>query len=46
MAREDVAELTRLFETTRYGGVAVDEDREQRARSALRRIERTYGDDR
>jgi hypothetical protein len=45
MAREDVTELTRLFETTRYGGVAVDEDREHRARSALRRIERAYGGD-
>ncbi|MFC5970901.1 DUF4129 domain-containing protein [Halomarina salina] len=46
MSRDDVGELTRLFERTRYGGVAVDEGREQRATTALRRIERTYGDDR
>jgi hypothetical protein len=46
MRREDVSELTRLFETTRYGGVAVDADREERATTALRRIERAYGGDR
>ena len=46
MSREDVGELTRLFESTRYGGVAVDEGREERATTALRSIERTYGDGR
>ena len=46
MRREDVSELTRLFESTRYGGVAVDEGREQRATTALRRIERAYGEER
>nr|WP_305794393.1 DUF4129 domain-containing protein [Halomarina rubra] len=46
MSRDDVAELTRLFETTRYGGRTVDADREERATTALRRIERTYGGDR
>lgn len=45
MSREDVTELTWLFETTRYGGRAVDESREERATAALRRIERTYGGD-
>lgn len=42
MAREDVDELTRLFEEVRYGGVAATPDREARAVSALRRIESTY----
>lgn len=42
MAREDVDELTRLFEATRYGDEAVTERREQRALAALRRIEREY----
>nr|WP_267902950.1 DUF4129 domain-containing protein [Halomarina oriensis] len=46
MSREDVRELTDLFETTRYGGVAIDDEREERAVTALRRIERTYGGDR
>ncbi len=45
MAREDVDELTRLFETTRYGDRAVTDRRERRARAALRRIERTYADE-
>ncbi|MFC6836738.1 DUF4129 domain-containing protein [Halomarina ordinaria] len=42
MAREDVAELTTLFEVTRYGGAEVDATREERALAALRRIEREY----
>lgn len=42
MDREDVAELTELFEAVRYGGAAVTEDREERAVAALRRIEREY----
>jgi hypothetical protein len=43
MAPDDVRELTALFETVRYGGESVTEDREQRAVSVLRRIESTYG---
>jgi hypothetical protein len=43
MAREDVRELTDLFELVRYGGEAPTPDRVDRARDALRRIERTYG---
>jgi hypothetical protein len=46
MGPDDVGELTRLFETTRYGGRTVDDEREERAVTALRRIERTYGDGR
>lgn len=42
MSREDVEKLTHLFETTRYGEQAASEEREQRARTALRRIEREY----
>ncbi|WP_248908317.1 DUF4129 domain-containing protein [Halocatena marina] len=42
MARDDVEELTTLFEATRYGNVDVSEEREQRALAALRRIEREY----
>jgi hypothetical protein len=44
MDREDVAELTRLFEAVRYGDAPVTEERAERATAALRRIERTYGD--
>jgi hypothetical protein len=44
MTREDVDELTRLFEEVRYGG-ADPADREQRAVAALRRIEAAYGGD-
>lgn len=44
MAREDVEELTRLFEDVRYGGVEPTADRERRAIGALRRIERTYAE--
>jgi hypothetical protein len=42
MDREDVAELTGLFEAVRYGGLEADADREDRAVDALRNIERTY----
>ncbi|RDI71331.1 DUF4129 domain-containing protein [Halopelagius longus] len=42
MARDDVTELTRLFEDVRYGGEAPTEEREARAIEALRRIESTY----
>jgi hypothetical protein len=47
MAREDVEELTALFEQVRYGGESPTEEHERRAIEALRRIEREYaGDDR
>lgn len=42
MTRDDVDELTDLFESVRYGGVAPTDDREQRAVTALRNIESTY----
>jgi hypothetical protein len=44
LAREDVDELTAVFEDVRYGGEAPTEERERRAVDALRRIERTDGD--
>ena len=44
MDREDVTELTGLFEAVRYGGLDADEERERRAVAALRSIERTYAD--
>ncbi len=44
MARDDVDELTRLFEEVRYGGHEATTDREERAVSALRRIESTYAE--
>ena len=44
MDREDVTELTGLFEAVRYGGLDADADRERRAVAALRNIERTYAD--
>ncbi|WP_276280844.1 DUF4129 domain-containing protein [Halorussus caseinilyticus] len=40
--RDDVAELTSLFEEVRYGGESPTEEREQQAVEALRRIEREY----
>ena len=40
----DVRELTTLFEDVRYGGETADEQREQRALAALRRIEDAYGE--
>ncbi|WP_132057066.1 DUF4129 domain-containing protein [Halorussus amylolyticus] len=44
MAREDVAELTALFEEVRYGGESATDDRERRALDALRNIEAEYAD--
>jgi len=45
MARDDVDELTNLFEEVRYGGETPTGEREERAVSALRRIEREYADE-
>jgi len=46
LAREDVRELTAIFEAVRYGDRPVTDERERRAETALRRIESTYaGDD-
>ncbi|MFC4407470.1 DUF4129 domain-containing protein [Haloarchaeobius iranensis] len=45
VSREDVAELTELFEEVRYGGEPVTADRERRAVDALRHIEDKYGDE-
>lgn len=42
MARDDVNELTELFEATRYGNIDASEERERRALAVLRRIEREY----
>ncbi|SFR36754.1 DUF4129 domain-containing protein [Halogeometricum limi] len=44
MAREDVDELTHLFEEVRYGGESATVTREERAVTALRRIEAAYAD--
>jgi hypothetical protein len=44
MDRDDVEELTRLFEAVRYGDADASDDREQRAVEALRRIEAAYGE--
>jgi hypothetical protein len=44
MDREDVTELTALFEDVRYGGEAATGEREERAVAALRRIEAAYAD--
>jgi hypothetical protein len=44
MARDDVDELTELFEGTRYGGIDASDERERRALAALRRIEREYAE--
>jgi hypothetical protein len=44
LAREDVATLTDLFREIRYGDAPATEAREERARTALRRIEETYAD--
>jgi hypothetical protein len=44
MAREDVDELTALFEDVRYGGAEATAEREERALAALRRIESTYAE--
>lgn len=45
MTRGDVAELTGLFESVRYGTAAPTDDRESRAVAALRRIEDAYAGD-
>lgn len=45
MDRDDVAELTSLFEAVRYGGESPTEEHERRAIEALRRIEREYAGD-
>jgi len=45
MTRNDVDELTDLFRTVRYGGRRVTDDRENRAVTALRRIEREYAEE-
>ena len=42
MDADDVRELTWLFEEVRYGDASVTDEREQRAREALRRIQETY----
>lgn len=42
LTRDDVEDLTRLFETVRYGDRQATADRERRARDLLRRIETTY----
>ncbi|WP_458206633.1 DUF4129 domain-containing protein [Haladaptatus sp. NG-SE-30] len=44
MNRDDVSELTNVFEEVRYGGEDATGDRERRAVSALRRIERHYAE--
>jgi len=44
MDREDVAELTWLFEEVRYGDEPVTDERERRATEALRNIESTYAE--
>ena len=43
--REDVADLTTLFEEVRYGDRPATAEREKRALAALRRIEEGYADD-
>lgn len=45
MARDDVEELTDLFEDVRYGGAEATAEREERALAALRRIESAYADE-
>ena len=45
MDREDVAELTRLFEDVRYGGDEPTAAAEERSIAILRRIEATYAPD-
>lgn len=44
MNREDVTDLTEVFETVRYGDGDVTAERERRAIDALRGIEATYAD--
>ena len=45
MDRSDVAELTELFESVRYGGLEPTDEQERRAVETLRRIESDYGGD-
>lgn len=45
MGRDDVRELTRLFEDVRYGNSAPSAEREQRAIRIFRRIEDQYTED-
>ncbi|WP_254839305.1 DUF4129 domain-containing protein [Natronomonas marina] len=45
MDREDVAALTDLFESVRYGGLEPTDEQERRAVETLRRIESGYGED-
>ncbi len=44
MDRDDVGDLTTLFEEVRYGGFEATPERERRAVDALRNIEATYAD--
>ncbi|RQG98340.1 DUF4129 domain-containing protein [Natrarchaeobius oligotrophus] len=44
LAREDVDELTSLFESVRYGDRETTDERERRAVTVLRRIEAEYAD--
>lgn len=45
MDPEDVHVLTRTFEEVRYGDAALSPERRERATAALRRIERTHGEE-
>lgn len=45
LGREDVAELTRLFEDVRYGETNPSEEHERRAIAVFRRIEDRYAED-
>ena len=45
MDRSDVAALTELFESVRYGGLEPTDEQERRAVETLRRIESDYGGD-
>lgn len=45
LGREDVEELTRLFEDVRYGDTQPTDDHERRAITVFRRIEDRYGGD-
>lgn len=44
LARDDVSTLTDLFRDVRYGDGAATDEREERARTALRRIEEAYAE--
>ncbi|MFB6191794.1 MAG: DUF4129 domain-containing protein [Haloarculaceae archaeon] len=45
LGREDVGELTRLFEEVRYGEIPPTDEYERRAVAVLRRIEARYAED-